>query len=87
MHIKANKFQGGNLRNNFLVWTNITSDIFILSIVQQGLKLNFTEDILNNVPFEYKRSQLEQNIMDEEVREHIRKKVIITTHVQEGDFF
>ena len=78
--IKADKFQGGNLRNKFLAWTNITSDTFILNNVQQGLKLSFTGDIL-------KRSQLEQSIIDEEVRKPIRKKVIITTHVQEGNFF
>ena len=62
LHSKADKFQGGNLRNNFLAWTNITSDTFILNIVQQGLRLSFTGDILANVPFEYKRSQLEQSI-------------------------
>ena len=87
MHIKADKFQGGNLRNNFLAWPNITSDTFILNIVQQGLKLSFTGDSLTSVPSEYKRSQLEQSIIDEEVRKLIRKKVIITAHVQEGDFF
>ena len=65
MHIKADKFEGGNFRNNFLAWTNITSDTFILNIVQQSLKLNFTGDIVTNVPFEYKRSQLEQSIIDE----------------------
>ena len=74
MHIKADKFQGGNLRNNFPAWINITSDTFILNIVQQGLKLGFTGDILTNVPFEYKRSQLEQSIIDEEVRKLIRER-------------
>ena len=74
LHIKADKFQGGNLRNNFLAWTNIASDTFILNTVQQGLKLSFTGDILINVPFEYKRSQLEQSIIDEEVRKLIRKR-------------
>ena len=58
-----------------------------MNIVQQGLKLNFTGKILTNVPFEYKRSQLEQSIIDEEVWKLIRKKAIITTYVQEGDFF
>ena len=87
MHIKADKFQGGNLRNNFLAWPNITSDTLILNIVQQGLKLSFTGDSLTSVPSEYKRSQLEQSIIDEEVRKLIRKKVIITAHAQEGDFF
>ena len=52
LYIKADKFQGGNLRYNFLSWANITSDIFILNIVHQGLKLSFTGDILTNVPFE-----------------------------------
>ena len=86
MHIKADKFQGSNLRNNFLAWTNIISDTFILNIVQQGLKLSFTGDILTDGPFEYQRSQLEQSIIDHEVRKLIRKKVIGTTYVQGGDF-
>ena len=75
------------MRNNFLAWTKITLDTFILNIVQQGLKPSFTGDILTNVPFEYTRSQLGQSIIDEEVFKLIRKKVIITTYVQEGDFF
>ena len=74
------------MRNNFLAWTNITSDTFILNIAQQGLKLSFTGDILTNVQFEYKWPQLEQSIIDEKVRKLIRKKVIITTFVLEGDF-
>ena len=57
-----------------------------MNIAQQGLKLSFTGDILTNVPFEYKRPQLEQSIIDEKVRKLIRKKVIITTCVLEGDF-
>ena len=51
------------------------------------LKLRFTVDIVTNVPFEYERSQLEQSIIDEEVLKLIQKKIIITTYVQEGDFF
>ena len=53
---------------------HITSDTFILNIVQQDLKLIFTGDILTNVPFEYKRSQLEHSVIDEEVCKLIRKK-------------
>ena len=58
-----------------------------MNIKQQGLKPRFTGDILTNVSFEYKWSQLEQSIIDEEVRKLNRRKVIITTYVQEGDFF
>ena len=87
LQIKADKCQGGNSRNNFLAWKNITSNTFILNIVQQGLKPSFTADILTSVPFQYKRSQIEQSIIDEEVHKVIRKKVIITIYVQEADFF
>ena len=86
MYIKADKFQGGNLRNNFLAWTNIRSDTFILNIVQKGLKLSFAGYILTNVPFEYKQSQPEQSIIDEEVRKIIRKKVIIKNICSGGIF-
>ena len=86
MYLKGDKFQDGNLRKTFLAWANITSDTFILNIVHQVLKLRFTGDILTNVPFEYKWSQLEQSIIDEEVCKLIRKEGIITTYVQEGDF-
>ena len=74
LYIKAGKFQGGNLRNNFLAWTIIISDTFVLNILQQGLKLSFTGDMLINVPFECKRSQLEQTFIAEEVCKPIRKK-------------
>ena len=87
MHFKVDKFQGGNLRHNFPARTNIRSNTFILNIVQQGLKLNFTEDIPTKVPFEYKWSQLEQSIAVEKVRKLIRRKIIVTANVQDGDFF
>ena len=45
-----------------------------MNIVQQDLKLSFTGYILTNVPVEYKRSQLEQSIIDEKARKLIRKK-------------
>ena len=86
LYLKGDKFQDGNLRKTFLAWANITSDTFILNIVHQVLKLRFTGDILTNVPFEYKWSQLEQSIIDEEVCKLIRKEGIITTYVQEGEF-
>ena len=87
LHIKVDKLQCGNLRNNFPAWTNITSGTFILNIVQQGLKLIFTGGIPTNVQFEYKRLQFEQSIIDEEVPKPIWKNVILTTNIQEGDFF
>ena len=80
-------FQGGDWRKHFASWTNIASDTFIFNFVQQVLKLNFAGEIPTNVPFEYKRSQFKQIIIDEEVRKLIQRKVIVTTKVQEGDFF
>ena len=44
MHIKVDKFQGGNLRK-YIRYIH-----FI--IVQQGLKLSFRGDILSSVPFD-----------------------------------
>ena len=58
-----------------------------MNIVQQGLRLIFTGGIPTNVQFEYKRLQLEQSIIDEEAVKPIWKKVILTTNIQEGDFF
>ena len=59
-------FQGGDWRKHFASWTNIASDTFIFNFVQQVLKLNFAGEIPTNVPFEYKRSQFKQIIIDEE---------------------
>ena len=86
LHKKAGKFQGVNLRNNFLAWRNIASDTFILNIVQQRSNAKIYRGHYANVPFEYKRTQLEQSIIDEEVRKLIQTKMVITTYAQEEDF-
>ena len=74
------------MRNNFLAWRNIASDTFILNIVQQRSNAKIYRGHYANVPFEYKRTQLEQSIIDEEVRKLIQTKMVITTYAQEEDF-
>ena len=44
------KFVAGNLKNHFTKWHSLTSDKVILNIVQNGLKLKFTEHIPGNNP-------------------------------------
>ena len=41
LHIKADKFQGGNLRKICLAWINITSDTFILEYCIASSKSKF----------------------------------------------
>ena len=68
-------------------WRKLTSDKYILDIVENGLILNFTTDAPSKVAFEYKRSQNETHVIDEEVYKLLSKRVISATNVNAGDYF
>ena len=47
-------FLAGNIKYLVVSWRNITSDLIILDIVSQRLKINFKNHIRSKEEFEYK---------------------------------
>ena len=83
----VDNFRAGGIRHHLDTWRAFTSDKYILDIVENGLKLNFTADAPSKVPFEYKRSQNETRVIDEEVFKLLSKEVISASCVNNGDYF
>ena len=80
-------YKAGNIRYHIEKWRDITSDKYILDIVQNGLMLNFGAEPPEKGPFEYKRSKNETDIIDKEVEKLLRKEVISACEVEDGDYF
>ena len=85
--ILKRKFTQIALPPQFEKWKDITSDKYILDIVQNGLMLNFGAEPPEKGPFEYKRSKIETDIIDKEVEKLLRKEVISACEVEDGDYF
>ena len=80
-------FQAGNIARYPEAWKRLTSDKFILDIVQNGLKLNFLGEVPENNAFEYNRSAKETELIDSEVKKLLDKGVISLTTEEDGDYF
>ena len=81
-------FVAGNIKNYVSNWRKITSDRYILDIVQKGLTLNFTNyPPDSSEPFEYPRGQKEFETIDSEVKKLLRKKVIRRCDREDGEYF
>ena len=84
---KVKYFRAGGIKNRISAWKNITSDKFILDIVQHGLKLNFADTRPVKGPFEYPRSMMDTDIIDNELQSLLQKGVITVSTIEDGDYF
>ena len=84
---KVLNYRAGNIRHFYHGWRSLTSDKHILSIVQNGLELNFLVEPPKKGAFEYPRSKGEFDIIDAEVKSLLEKGVISRTSIEEGDYF
>ena len=64
---KANSYCADNISNYYEHWRSITSDKYILSIVQNGLLLSFDKDQPSKAPFEFPRTKAETDVLKTEV--------------------
>ena len=87
LHRKVENYSAGNIKHYLHKWRNITSDRHILSIVQDGLMLNFTGDPPEKEAFEYPRSNAEFELIDAEVQALLKKGVISESTVDKGDYY
>lgn len=82
------KFEAGRIRNYLANWKNITTDPYLLLIVKYGYKLEFNGD----PPFQTKRplpinfSTEERKIVDAEITKLLKKKVILESFPEKGEF-
>ena len=84
---KADSFQAGNIKNFLENWKRITSDKYILDIVKHGLKLEFLSEAPHKEPFQVTYNSKKNNFISQEINKLLKKKVIVQTTAEKGDFF
>ena len=84
---KTNSYCAGNISNWYENWRSITSEKYILNIVQNGLVLSFDKDQPSKAPFEFPRTKAETDVPETEVEKLLKKGVIIPTKIQPDDYF
>ena len=84
---KADSFQAGNIKNFWENWKRITSDKYILDIVKHGLKLEFLSVAPHREPFQATYNTKENGIISQKISKLLKKKVIVQTIAEKGDFF
>ena len=75
------------MRNCLSAWQNVTSDNFILDIIQNGLKIDFESPPSSNVVrFRQNYSKEETLVISSEVDNLLKKGVIVPCGRSQGDF-
>ena len=80
---KANSYCADNISNYYEHWRSITSDKYILSIVQNGLLLSFDKDQPSKTPFGFSRT----DVWETEVEKLLKKGGIAPTKIKPDDCF
>ena len=84
---KTDSFQAGNIKHFLENWKNITSGKYILDIVKHGLKLEYLSEVPHREPFQVTYNTKENGIISQEIGKLLKKKVIVQTIAEKGDFF
>ena len=77
MNIVHCNFVAGNIKHFYENWKKITNDHIILSIIQNGLKINFTEEPQYQNVSEVPHGMVETEIITQEVKKLLNKGVIL----------
>ena len=80
-------FKAGNISTKYQNWRKLTSDRYILDIVRNGLKLEFSNEPPEREPFEYPRGKVEHDVNDKEISQLLCKGVIEYCEREEGEYF
>ena len=82
----VDSFEAGNIKSFLPKWEEITTDKNILDNVRDGLRISF-KDIPEPVnPSQHPFSSYEKEIIDSEINKFLKRKVILPTNINEGDF-
>ena len=84
---KVHSFQAGDTKKFLKNWKRITSDKYIIDIVKHGLKLESLSKALDRKPFRVTYSTKENGIISQEISKILKKKVIVPTIAEKGNFF
>ena len=85
---RVRNLRAGGIKGHYSEWRKLTSDRNILDIVQYSLKINFTSDPPEKAPFEYPRSAVEIETINEEIEKLINKCVVSPSITdEEGEYF
>ena len=80
------QYKGGNISGYIKNWEKLTSDVNI-SIVKYGLTLRTREIPRGNKPHAYGCSELEQALLNHEIDSLVKKRIIMPSDIQPGDYF
>ena len=83
---KVECFTAGNINNHLSQWRSVTSDLFIIDIVKNGLKLRFAEEPAQNICHNIPITKTEKQIISDEIQKLLQKEVIYPCMREEGDF-
>lgn len=86
LHLDAQQFRGGNIKNHKEKWYKYTKDSYILDIVSKGLELELTEIPFQNVYNNHSLSNDEKDVLSQEISKLRAKKVIIPSRPEAGQF-
>ena len=81
------EFVAGDLKHCCPAWKAITSDLVILNIINEGLRINSKNHIPCRGSSEHKHSQTDSDIISEKIKKLLQKKVITKCDINEGDYF
>ena len=84
---KTNIYCAGNIRNYCENWRSITSDKYILGIIENVLLLSFNKDQPSKAPFEFSRTKTETDVLEIKVEKILKKGVISPTKIPSDDYF
>ena len=85
-NIDHSNFLAGNIKYFYENWKKITNDHIVLSIIQYGFKINFTEKPrYHNIP-KIPHDMLEAEIITQEVKKLLNKGFIVECSRETGDF-
>ena len=84
---KTNIYCAGNIRNYCENWRSITSDKYILGIIENVLLLSFNKDQPSKAPFEFSRTKTETDVLEIKVEKILKKGVIPPTKIPSDDHF
>ena len=87
MNQEVSVIHAGNIRNHSHLWRQITQDEYILDIVENGLKLNFKDEMPSNSPFQHKLSTRDSEVISGELNKLLAKGVITVSKYENNDFF
>ena len=79
LRVDMKKFKGGNIKNCFEKWANITQYQFILNIVKSGLTMEFAYLLVCQFVPPLNLSPVETEISDAEISKLLSKGVIVNT--------